>query len=161
MFKNILVALESAPDAEQLLTHAAGLAESEDANLTILTAPDEFSWSGFPLPAVGAGELLELARIDAETLLRRSCKQIAGKHPVEAVLADPPIGSAVIRQIRQGRHDLVVIGLPGAGRLRAALPGGAANHILHHSTIPVMVVRAKRSGGRNNGRTLAATPLGA
>jgi nucleotide-binding universal stress UspA family protein len=65
--------------------------------------------------------------------------------PVATVLSDEPIRTAVIRQIKAGRHDLVVMGSHGRGAVRATLLGSVSHYVLHHSPVPLLIVHAERA----------------
>ena len=65
--------------------------------------------------------------------------------PVTTVLSEHPIRPALCRQIKQGHHDLVVMGSRGRGAFRSALLGSASHYVLHHSRVPVLIVHAERS----------------
>jgi nucleotide-binding universal stress UspA family protein len=60
--------------------------------------------------------------------------------PVTTVLSDQPIRLALIRQIKEGDHDLVVMGSRGRGGVRSALLGSVSHYVLHHSPAPVLIV---------------------
>lgn len=145
MFHNILVAVDGSADADAALAHAIDLAESEHTRLTLITAPVDVPAVGF----LGAGEvtarLIVDARFQAEAILRRAREQVPDDLPVTTVLADEPIRSALIRRIKEGSHDLVVMGSRGRGAVRAALLGSASHYVLHHSPVPVLIVHADRS----------------
>jgi nucleotide-binding universal stress UspA family protein len=144
MFHDILVAVDGSPDAEQALREAIDLAESEHTRLTLITAVSQF-----PVTAYGAGQpvaqLLEDARVEAEAILRRARECVPDGVSVTAVLSEQPIRAALSRQIADGHHDLVVMGSRGRGAVRATLLGSVSHYVLHHSHVPVLIVRADRS----------------
>jgi nucleotide-binding universal stress UspA family protein len=72
------------------------------------------------------------------------------------VLSDQPIRIALIRQIKEGHHDLVVMGSRGRGAVRAALLGSVSHYVLHHSRVPVLIVHAERSAHIQTAETPAA-----
>jgi nucleotide-binding universal stress UspA family protein len=141
MFHNILVAVDGLPDAEQALTQAIDLAESEHTRLTLITGVQKLppiayaGLSGAPLAQIDAG-----ARSWAQAVLRRARDRVPDDLPVTTILADQPIRAALIDQINRGRHDLIVMGSRGRRAVRAALLGSVSHYILNHSPTPVLIV---------------------
>jgi nucleotide-binding universal stress UspA family protein len=144
MFRNILVAVDGSPDAAQALRDAIDLAESEHTRLTLVTAVSQIPATGLLVPGAVA-EVIADARARAEAILRRALDQVPDDLPVSTVLTDQPIRSALIRQIKDGHHDLVVMGSRGRGAVRSALLGSVSHYVLHHSPVPVLIVHAKQS----------------
>ena len=145
MFHSILVAVDGSPDAEQALTEAIDLAESEHTRLTLITAVSPVPVAAYGAPGLPVAQLLEDARVEAEAILRRGRERVPDGVPVTTVLSEEPIRVALSRQIADGHHDLVVMGSRGRGAVRAALLGSVSHYALHHSPIPVLVVQADRS----------------
>jgi nucleotide-binding universal stress UspA family protein len=48
----------------------------------------------------------------------------------------------ILERLREGRHDLLVMGTRGHGRVGSALLGSVSQAVLHAAEVPVMVVRA-------------------
>ncbi len=143
MFHNILVAVDGSPDAEQALTQAIDLAESEHTRLTLITGVQRLPSiayagpNGLPLAEINAD-----ARSWAEAVLRRARDRVPDDLPVATILTDRPIGTALIDQIKGGRYDLVAMGSRGRGAIRATLLGSVSHYILNHSPIAVLIVHA-------------------
>ncbi len=143
MFHNILVAVDGSPDAEQALTQAIDLAESEHTRLTLITGVQKLppvayaGLTGAPLAQLDAS-----ARSWAQAVLLRARDRVPDDLPVTTILADQPIRAALIDQINRGRHDLVVMGSRGRGAIRAALLGSVSHYILNRSRTPVLIVHA-------------------
>jgi nucleotide-binding universal stress UspA family protein len=148
MFHNILVAVDGSPDAEQALTEAIDLAESEHTHLTLITAVLQLPATAYLAAGEEMKELVEDARADAEAILRRARERVPADVSVTAVLSEQPIRVALIGQIADGHHDLVVMGSRGRGAVRAALLGSVSHYVLHHSPVPVLIVHAHRSKAR-------------
>jgi nucleotide-binding universal stress UspA family protein len=143
VFRNILVAIDGSPDADEALSQAIDLAESEHSQLTLLTGPGV-------LPGVVyfggvVAEAIEDEEAEAERVLRRARDRIPADLPVAAVRAEQPIGAAIVHQVIEGHHDLVVMGSRGRGAVRSALLGSVSLAVLHHSPVPVLIVHAEQS----------------
>lgn len=110
------------------------------------------------MPDVGERGAQLLARADPElagAILRQARDRVPDDLPVTTILTEQPIRTQLIRRINEGHHDLVVMGSRGRGALRAALLGSASHYVLHHSSVPVLIVHADRSP-RGRARDTAA-----
>jgi nucleotide-binding universal stress UspA family protein len=148
VFHNILVAVDGSPDAEEALTQAIDIAESEHTRLTLITGVQEVAASTYLVAGEMVAGLIDAARKEAETILGRARGRVPDDLSVTTVLAAEPIRTALIRQIEVGGHDLVVIGSRGRGAVRAALLGSVSHHVLHHSPIPVLIIHVERATQR-------------
>jgi nucleotide-binding universal stress UspA family protein len=138
MFHNILVAVDGSADADAALVHAIDLADSEHTRLTLMTAGAELPPTAYLLAGEETGRLSESAHRQAEAVIRQARDRVPAELPVTTVLSDQPIRPALCRQIKEGHHDLVVMGSRGRGAVRAALPGSVSHYVLHHSPVPVL-----------------------
>jgi nucleotide-binding universal stress UspA family protein len=145
VFQNILVAIDGSPDADQALTQAIDLAESERARMTIFSAvpsPPAVAFIG-----AGSGVAATIARdaeAETETILREAVERVPDWVSVSTVLSSDPVRPALIRQITDGHHDLVVMGSRGRGAVRSVLLGSVSHYVLHHSPVPVLIAHADR-----------------
>jgi nucleotide-binding universal stress UspA family protein len=145
MFHNILVAVDGSADAEQALTQAIDLAESEHSRLTLLTSVQRpRATANFVMSGQVYAQMDADARSCAEAVLRRERDRVPEDLPVTTILTDQPIRVALIEQIEHGRHDLIAMGSRGRGAVRATLLGSVSHYVLHHSPIPVLIVHAER-----------------
>jgi nucleotide-binding universal stress UspA family protein len=143
MFRNILVAVDGSPDADQALTQAIDLAESQHARLTLFSAvvaPAAAAYIG-----AGGGVAATVARdaeTETETILRTGVERVPDGVSVNSMLSSDPVRPALIHQIKEGAHDLVVMGSRGRGAVRSVLLGSVSHYVLHHSPVPVLIVHA-------------------
>ena len=156
MFQNILVAIDGSPDSDQALIQAIDLAESEHARLTLFSAvvtPPAAAYFG----AGGevAATLARNAETETEAILRTAAEMVPDQVSVSTVLSSEPVRHALIRQIKQGEHDLVVMGSRGRGAVRSVLLGSVSHYVLHHSPIPVLIVHAEPERGVQSSATLS------
>jgi len=145
MFHNILVAVDGSPDADQALAQAIDLAESEHTRLTVMTALPRIAGPARLAPGAPIDELIAGAHAQADAVLRHVRDQIPDDLPVTMMLSEQPIRIALIRQITDGHHDLVVMGSRGRGAVRSTLLGSVSHYVLHHSPVPVLIVHADRA----------------
>jgi nucleotide-binding universal stress UspA family protein len=149
MFHNILVAVDGSADAQQALRHAIDLAHCEHSRLTLMTGvaqppPITFAATAAALPAAMQG-----AEAEAQRILGAARDAVPGDVSVTTVLSTQPIRNALLQQIAHGGHDLIIMGSRGRGAVRSALLGSASHYVLHHSTIPVLIVHADRASERD------------
>jgi nucleotide-binding universal stress UspA family protein len=156
MFHNILVAVDGSADADAALAHAIDIAESEHTRLTLMTAVAEVPPTAYLVAGEETGRLSENAHRQAEAVIQQARDRVPSDLPVTAVLSEQPIRVALIRQIKEGHHDLVVMGSRGRGAVRAALLGSVSHYVLHHSPVPVLIVHAERSAHPRTRETPAA-----
>jgi nucleotide-binding universal stress UspA family protein len=143
MFHDILVAVDGSPDADEALTQAIDLAESEHTRLTLITGVQKLpsvayiGLTGAPLAQIDGD-----ARAWAEGVLRGARDRVPNDIPVTTILTEHPIRAALIDQIKRGRHDLIVMGSRGRGAVRATLLGSVSHYVLNHSPIPALIFHA-------------------
>ncbi len=154
MFRNVLVAFDGSPHAEVALQHAVDLAQSEGARLTLLTACPSYldvasgtAIGGFASgAALGGGTSINLDEIqrqlreEAKATLDRASAQVPAGVESKTVLATGPAAQMVLDQVRDGQHDLVVMGSRGRTGIGAMLLGSVSHNVLHHSHVPVLIV---------------------
>ena len=146
MFHNILVAVDGSQHSDEALADAIDLADRENARLTLFTAvvqPPAAAFFGATGDAVA--DMFQQVEAQAEAILRRARDRVPDHLSVTTVLSTDPVGPALIRQIKNGHHDLVVMGSRGRGAVRSALLGSVSHYVLHHSPVPVLIVHADRS----------------
>ncbi len=145
MFRNVLVAIDGSPDADQALTQAIDLAGSERARLTLFTSvnmPAAVAYSGMGGDVVA--KLTGEAESEAAKLLRDARERVPHDVSVTTVMSHEPARAALSSQLERGEHDLVVMGSRGRGALRSVLLGSVSHYVLHHSPVPVLIVHADR-----------------
>jgi nucleotide-binding universal stress UspA family protein len=143
MFRKILVAVDGSEHAEAALAQAIDLAQSEHAQLTVMTAVTPVPPTSYATPGAVTPGLLESIQAEAEDLLRTARDRVPDDLPVHTVLSEQPVRHALLHEIDAGGHDLVVMGSRGRGAVRSALLGSVSHHVLHHSPVPVLIVHAE------------------
>jgi nucleotide-binding universal stress UspA family protein len=143
MFGKILVAVDGSTHADAALMQAIDLAQSEHAQLTVMTAVTPIPLTAYATPGAVMPELLKAVHADAEAILRTARDHVPDDVPVRTVLAEQPVRNALIHELGKGDYDLVVMGSRGRGAVRSALLGSVSHHVLHHSPVPVLIVHTE------------------
>jgi nucleotide-binding universal stress UspA family protein len=143
VFRNILVAVDGSAHADRALSEAIDIARGSNARLTIITAVTEPRTGVTMALAAGAAAGLGPALLhEADRIVRAAADRVPDDVSVTTILTEKPIRSAILERIRDGGHDLVVMGSRGRGTVRSAVLGSVSHHILHHSPVPVLIVHA-------------------
>jgi nucleotide-binding universal stress UspA family protein len=156
MFRNVLVAIDGSPDSDQALTQAIDLAESEHSRLTLFSAvvmPPAGAYIGGGGGVAAA--LVRDAEAETETILQVAAQRVPDRVSLSTVLSREPVRHALIDQIEEGAHDLVVMGSRGRGAVRSVLLGSVSHYVLHHSPVPVLIVHADPERGLYSSATLS------
>ena len=61
--------------------------------------------------------------------------------PVRSLLRHGHAGPEIVAEIRASRHDVVVLGARGLGRI-GSLAGSVSQYVLHHAKVAVFVAHA-------------------
>jgi nucleotide-binding universal stress UspA family protein len=142
VFLNILVAVDGSEHAAEALRTAAQLAQEEHARLTVITAVP-------PAPALAQMSAVGVALTEVADLLGEAGKRM--RTQVDDLPDDISVQSmavpgqpveVILERLREGRHDLLVMGTRGLGRVGSALLGSVSQAVLHEARVPVLVVRA-------------------
>jgi nucleotide-binding universal stress UspA family protein len=143
VFTSILVGLDGSESSRRALADAvelARLAGRGKATLTLMTVAP-------PVAAYAA-----LARINTPREIGEELDRWATE-VLDAAAATVPRGVAfdrvqvrghagpeIIKELRKGRHDLVVLGSRGRARTQEVLLGSVAGHVHFHSRVPLLIV---------------------
>jgi nucleotide-binding universal stress UspA family protein len=141
MFRNILVCVDGSKHSERALSEAIDVAISNHARLSILTAvcrPPSWAWTPLTIPAIEP-LAAELER-EAQAALRQAVDRVPDSVSVTTILSHKPIREALMSRLRDGDHDLLVMGSRGRAPLTASLMGSVSQYALRHSPVPVLVV---------------------
>jgi nucleotide-binding universal stress UspA family protein len=144
--RNILLATDFSPCSQRALLHAVTAARSFGSTLHLLHVVNPTMFSLVPPEAyagnvVAANRAAELARVDAEVLLkdvlrRTHCEDLQ-RHIWVQVGA---VGDALQAIIQREHIDLIVVGTRARTGLRKLVLGSVAEEIFRHAPCPVMTI---------------------
>lgn len=155
MFRNILVAIDGSAHAARALAEAIDLGDRDDARLTITTSvPDPSAWL---LAGAGYGGSIDYVALGEETkreyedLLKEAVSQVPQRVSVTSRLVHGRPGDRILEQLKEGEHDLVVMGCRGRGDARSLVLGSVSHQVLNAAPAAVLIVHADAPGAARRG----------
>ena len=145
MFENILVAYDGSPTSRAALAQAYQLAQTEQAEITVLTVAPTVA----PLAALAPVSVEGLrAELDdwASAKLREAETAAPDGLTVHTVQRCGHVGEEVVAEIESGGYDLVVLGSRGHGRIASEILGSVNSHVHFHAKVPTLTIDAPESG---------------
>jgi nucleotide-binding universal stress UspA family protein len=138
-FETILCPVDPAAPSEVALGHAIALGEWSAAAVTVL-AVRPHGWHLGRVPITGRPGNRPAG--DASALEERI--RHVSSESVRVQLAEGAVGREIIRAAGDLRADLVVMGARRLGRLERLLFGSVTEHVLNHTSCPVLIVPSGR-----------------
>ena len=144
-FSKIVVAVDGSESSNKVYDVAAQLAKLSNGKLIIVHVV---------MPTLPVGGLfytdaysIDKLRIDLEEAGNRLLQSYSEKSineykiAVETILAQGHPPDAIIREANAKGADLIVVGSKGFSGAKHFFIGSVPNSVLHHSTIPVLLVK--------------------
>lgn len=147
MFRRLLVAFDGSPHAQQALTEAIDMAQTNRGTLTVISvAPEPSVWamSGYDVP-IDVDRVSKQFEREYQSMLDGAVSCIPGDLPVTKILKQGAPGREIAGEANVGNYDLVVMGSRGRGELRSLLLGSVSHRVLQASHLPVLVVHASEA----------------
>lgn len=148
MIKKVLVGVDINISKSVPMDYAASLCKILDAELVALHVIEELQVYNLfgTVPALKRDEILkereaiviEAARMAEKYGINATGRLVEGMSPAEEML----------REAHEEEFDLIVTGCHAKSALMECLLGGVSSQIVHHSKIPVLIVKSKRSFSR-------------
>ncbi len=154
MFRNVLVMVDATPEAKEALSQAVDLARRERSRLTLISVERRLPACAYLGVAAALPLVIPAAEAEARQVMCEALAQVPDDVSVTTVVATPPVRQALMREIKRGGHDLVVLGAAPRGALRTLL--GLGHYLVRHSSAPVLVVHAPRRPRRVGAKPAAA-----
>lgn len=140
MFRNILVAIDGSSTAQQALKHAIDLAEALNAQLTIVTVAPDVPTFARTAAAVDIAALEKAAENEAAERLRKALRLIPQSMSVTTIQRQGSAAKHILAVAEQGKHDLLVMGSRGRGRLASNVLGSVTAAVHFAITLPMLII---------------------
>jgi nucleotide-binding universal stress UspA family protein len=144
-YRTILFATDGSGSAELAERHALALALKTGARLEGIYVVDRRIATQFV--ALESGVLEEMKRGGQLALDRLTQRAHQVGISVETYLLEGRAGPTIVDQAERRGADLLVLGSHGQGALADILLGSVSLYVLHHSPIPVCMVRPSNQKG--------------
>ena len=142
MFTNILVGLDGSESSQRALEHAIDLARSNDAKLTLMTvAPPVATY----VTLAGVSIDTMSAELDkwAANMLDEAARAVPAEITANRVQGRGHAGPEILKELKRGGYDLIVLGTRGRGRTEEGLLGSVNGYIHFHAHVPLLSVPDK------------------
>ena len=138
----ILVAVDHTAESWIALEEAVDLAHACDAGLTVITVAAGIRRPP-GMPESAAVRLREDAAQHARSLLQSALEAVPVGVAVRLRTAWGPVVPALLEEVEDGGHDLLVLGSRGRGAVRGTLLGSTGYAMLARCPVPVLVARSR------------------
>ncbi|BAU52241.1 universal stress protein [Mucilaginibacter gotjawali] len=154
MIKKILIGIDDSKHAAYAAEFGFDLARKFNAQVGLvnivspviisqLTGADPII--GMPLQGTGIEEteLLDIQKSQSENIVEQTIKKFAGDLPVTHFSEYGSTADGIISCSKEFNADLIVVGTHNRTGLDRLFMGSVAEHVVRHSTVPVLVVPLK------------------
>lgn len=147
MFKRILVATDGSTLSKKAVASAIALAVQHDADLVALTVVPHYPKSYFDGAMSYSPE--DIGRIEkqwaekAQAMLAKVSAHAkeSGVRIKTATASSDLVAESIISAAKKHRSELIVMASHGRKGIKRLLLGSETQHVLAHSTLPVLVLR--------------------
>jgi len=140
MFRDILVALDTSDTARRAFERGGELAAALNTRLTVIAVVPDVTGGAYRAP-VDVANLRREVELETERLLRQAVDSLPDDLPATTVLKHGDPGKRIVEQVEAGRHDLLVMGSRGRGRVATNLLGSVAADVFFHSRVAMLVIQ--------------------
>ena len=150
MYRHLLAATDGSELSSHAVEHAIELARALGARLTLLHVagqyPPPMLVDGTVFPTLPQEEHEAAAAIQSQQILDPcvASAQAAGVACTAMHETDSAAWHAIIDTAARMECDVIVMGSHGRGGLASLIMGSQTQKVLHHTNLPVLVVRQKR-----------------
>ena len=140
-FKKILVPVDGSDESKRAFQPALYLAKLTNAQLTLLHVIDLNRRMSMLERSLSLGLSSKELKEPGYQLLAQYTEQVPEETVLDTIVQLGAPADVIVEQVEDGAYDLIVMGSRGLGALQDFVIGGVSHYVLHHSKVPVLVVR--------------------
>jgi nucleotide-binding universal stress UspA family protein len=153
MYGKILIPLDGSEPSKNALTHAIGIAEKFNSQLTLLAVVPRVMIPVFPDEGFGAAPVTaakDMARYQDrmkeiyENVLAEAKAKLSSEHPdlkVETMLREGRPSATIVDLSENDGVDLIVMGSRGIGGITGWILGSTSHQVVDSCTKPILIVK--------------------
>lgn len=161
--KKILIALDYDPTAQKVAETGYDLAKDMNATvilLHVIAEATQYSYLEYsPIMGFGGFSNMNMAQKDtseelktlAQEYLDKSKKHL-GDETIQTVVRNGDFGETILNTAADLNVDIIVMGTHSRRGLEKILVGSVAENVLHHSSIPMLIIPTKAIEQRKGNR---------
>ena len=153
MYRRILVPVDGSATSKLGLRHALGLAKDQHARVRVLNVLDDLALApmvdGYPADMSMLIDSMKSSgekALDEAIALAQKARVTAERAIIEA--RGHLVSDTILADAKKYREDLIVMGTHGRRGLNRLLLGSDAERVLREAPVPVLLIRAQKSGRR-------------
>lgn len=139
MYDDMLLPTDGSPGMDEVIDHAASLAEIHDATVHGLYVVDTASLTDVPIDASFEG-VAESLQAEGETALSEVERRVDGV-PVETETIEGSPSRDIVSYASENPCDVIVMGTHGRSGVDRLLLGSVAERVVRSSPVPVVTLR--------------------
>ncbi len=147
MYQNILVPIDGSDTAALGLREAIDLARALGGRIRLLHVVNTMPWIGGDVAPAVLDELITQLRSTGECILHEAKRTAsAAEIEIDTRIIEAPgerAGEMIVAEARSWPAQLIVCGTHGRRGLKRLLLGSDAEYIVRHSSVPVLLIRAR------------------
>lgn len=152
--KKILVALDYNPTAEKIAETGYNLSKAMNAQTVLLhvtSGPTYYSYLNYsPIMGFEGFSSLDTTQTDIAVELKNvaqkyldKSKRHLGDEAIQTVVKNGDFGQTILNTAEEIKADIIVMGTHSRRGLEKILMGSVAEYVLHHTSIPVLIIPTK------------------
>jgi len=153
--KKVLIALDYNPTAQKVAEAGFSMAKSMNAEITLLhviTDPVFYSTSGYS-PIMGFNGYIDMGptQLDSIDGLKNASlqyldksKQHLGDKTIQTIVKEGDFADAILETAEEIHANIIVVGSHSRKWLENIVMGSVTEKVLHHTSIPLLIVPTKK-----------------